>query len=41
MPNELTSKADGVWELDGLEDRRVLIDCVHIEDGSSKLPGVM
>ncbi len=27
-------------ELDGLEDRRVLIDSVHVKDGTSKLPGV-
>lgn len=30
----LTGKADGVRELDGLEDGCILIDSVHVEDGS-------
>ena len=36
----LTSKAEGVWELDGLEDSRVFVDTVHVEDGSGATPGV-
>lgn len=36
----LTGQADGVRELNGREDRRLLIDRVHVEDGSSKFPGV-
>lgn len=36
----LTSQADRVRKLNGLEDGRILVDCVHVKDRPSELPGV-
>ena len=37
----LTSQAQGVGELDGLEGRCILGDCLYVEYGTSDRPGVL